>query len=133
MIRVKGFEEDSEDEESVGSGGNVNGNGSGSVLNGGATIRDGEVSEDEWRNNQGNIPVRRVNREELFQECPNSVQGIMAGAEITDVDVSKGVNRMSVSTDSDAGFQAQLEEIDNAWNLKPLGKEQRWDRTETRT
>ena len=60
MIRVEGFEEDSEDEESVGSGGNVNGNGNGSVLNGGATIRDGEVSEDEWRNNQGNIPVRRV-------------------------------------------------------------------------
>ena len=61
------------------------------------------------------------------------MQGIMAGAKITDVDVSKGVNRMSVSTDSDADFQAQLEEIDNAWNLKPLGEEQRWDRIETRT
>ena len=41
----------------------------------------------------------------------------MAGAEITDVNVSRGVNRMSESTDSDAGFQAQLEEIDNALNV----------------
>ena len=117
MIQVEGFEEDSEDEESAGSRGNVNGHGSGSALNGGAAIRDGEVSEDERRNNQGNIPVRRVDQEDLFQECPNSAQRIMAGAEIMDVNVSRGVNRMSVSTDSNAGFQAQLEEIDNALNI----------------
>ena len=41
----------------------------------------------------------------------------MAGVEITDVNISRKVNRMSVGTDSDAGFQAQLEEIDNALNV----------------
>ena len=41
----------------------------------------------------------------------------MAGVEITGVNVSRGVNWMSVNTDLDASFQAQLEEIDNALNI----------------
>ena len=41
----------------------------------------------------------------------------MAGAEITGVNISRGVNWISVSTDSDAIFQAQLEEIDNVLNI----------------
>ena len=41
----------------------------------------------------------------------------MAGAEITGVNISRGVNWISVSTDSDASFQAQLEEIDNVLNI----------------
>ena len=114
VIRVEGFEENSETEESAGSGDNVNGHGSGSTSNGGAAVRGGNVSEDERRNNHGNNPVRRDDHVDAFQEGPIFAQGIMAGAEITDVNVSREVNRMSVSTDSDAGFQAQLEEIDNA-------------------
>ena len=117
VIHVEGFEEDSENEESAGSGGNVNGHGSGSTSNGGAAVRDGEVSEDERQNYQGNTPVRRDDHDDVFQEGPIFAQGIMAGAEITDVNVSRGVNRINVSTDSDAGFQAQLEEIDNVLNI----------------
>ena len=40
----------------------------------------------------------------------------MAGAEVTDVNVSREVNRMTVSTDSYADFQEQLEAIDNELN-----------------
>ena len=89
----------------------------GSAMNGGAAMRDGEGSEDERRTNHGNNPMRKVDQEDLFQECPNSEQGIMAGVEITGVNVSRGVNWMSVSTGLDASFQAQLEEIDNALNI----------------
>ena len=40
----------------------------------------------------------------------------MAGVEIMDINVSREVNRMTVSIDLDADFQAQLEEIDNELN-----------------
>ena len=88
----------------------------GSVMNGGAAMRDGARSEDERQSNHGNNPEMRVNQEDFFQEGPNSEQGIIAGAEIMDVNVARGKNRMIVSTDLDAGFQAQLEETNNELN-----------------
>ena len=85
-------------------------------MNGGATMRDGAGSEDEQQSNHGNNLERRVDQEDFFQEGPNSKQGIIVGAEITDVNIPRGVNQMIVSIDSDAGFQAQLEETDNELN-----------------
>ena len=114
VIRVEGFEDDSEVEETAGSGVNVNGHGCGSMPNGGTADRDGGESMDERRNNHGNIPVVNEDHVDVFQEGPNFAHGIMAGAELTGVNVLKEVNRMNVGADSEAGFQAQLEEIDNA-------------------
>ena len=85
-------------------------------MNGGATMRDGAGSEDEQQSNHGNNLERRVDQEDFFQEGPNSKQGIIVGAEITNVNIPRGVNQMIVSTDLDAGFQAQLEETDNELN-----------------
>ena len=114
VIRVEGFEDDSEVEETAGSGVNVNGHGCGSMPNGGTADRDGGESMDERRNNHGNIPVVNEDHVDVVQESPNFAHGIMAGAEITGVNVFKEVNRMNVGADSEAGFQAQLGEIDNA-------------------
>ena len=65
-------------------------------MNGGATMRDGAGSEDEQQSNHGNNLERRVDQEDFFQEGPNSKQGIIVGAEITDVNIPRGVNQMIV-------------------------------------
>ena len=114
MIRVEGYEEVSGDDGVVGTGGYVTEHGS--AINGGATVMGGARSEKERRSNHGSNPERRVDQEDLFQESPNSEQVIMASAKITDVNVSREVNRMIVSTYLEADFQAQLEEIDKELN-----------------
>ena len=112
VMHVEGYEKARE--AGASRGGNVTEHGS--VMNGGATMRDGAGSEDEQQSNHGNNLERRVDQEDFFQEGPNSKQGIIVGAEITNVNIPRGVNQMIVSTDSDAGFQAQLEETDNELN-----------------
>ena len=101
----------------TGSGVNANGQGCGSMPNGGAADSDGGESVDERRNNHGNIPVVNEDHVDVVQESPKFAHGIMAGAEITGVNVFKEVNRMNVGADSEAGFLAQLEEIDNALKI----------------
>ena len=94
VICVEGYEEVSGDDGVVGIGGYVTEHGS--AINGGATVMGGAGSEEERRSNHGSNPERRVDQEDLFQESPNSEQVIMASAKITDVNVSREVNRMIV-------------------------------------
>ncbi|KAK7859072.1 putative ribonuclease h protein [Quercus suber] len=85
-------------------------------INVGATETDSRGSEESRRHFSAGDLGRRVDQGNLFQERPNLEEVIMTGTEILDVNGSVEANRVTVSTDLEASFQAQLEEIDTELN-----------------